>query len=91
MVYENEKLFIIVIIPRTLKIYDLWKRTQLIININTELLKELKVESTKESKPLGELITSILQKYTNPISKDTLKTIEKGSQSLKEELPSLKR
>ena len=52
------------------------KRTQLNININAELLKELKVQSTKEGKPLGEFITNILQKYTSPISKDVIKTIE---------------
>ena len=52
------------------------KRTQLNININAELLKELKIQSTKEGKPLGEFITNILQKYTSPLSKDAIKTIE---------------
>ena len=52
------------------------KRTQLNININAELLKELKVQSTKEGKPLGEFITNILQRYTSPLSKDVMKTIE---------------
>ena len=52
------------------------KRTQLNININAELLKELKVQSTKEGKPLGEFITNILQKYTSPLGKDAIKTFE---------------
>ena len=52
------------------------KRTQLNININAGLLKELKIQSTKEGKPLGEFITNILQRYTSPLSKDVMKTIE---------------
>ena len=52
------------------------KRTQLNININADLLKRLKLQSTKEGKPLGEYISRILQQYIDPMSNDQKKTIE---------------
>ena len=67
------------------------KRTQLNININAELLKELKVQSTKEGKPLGEFITNILQRYTSPLSKDVMKTIEEKLLALEERITKLEK
>ena len=67
------------------------KRTQLNININAELLKELKVQSTKEGKPLGEFIINILQKYTNPLSKDAIKTIEEKFLAIEERISKLEK
>jgi len=67
------------------------KRTQLNINISAELLIKLKLQSTKEGKPLGEYITSILQKYISPISKDGIKTIEEKVQDIEKRITKLEK